>query len=110
MHDITILNHVILTLNTHLSCLADSCLRSVLDIVLVFNYLSTNKAFLEVGMDDTTTLRSLPAFFICPSLDFHLTRSEKGLKIQQGIGLLDEAINTTLFEAKLLEEHLLIFV
>ena len=60
MHDITILNHVVLTFYSKFSCLADSSLRAILDIVVVLDHLSTDKALLEVGMNDTSTLGCLP--------------------------------------------------
>ena len=61
-------------------------------------------------MDDTSALRSLPAFLICPGLDLHLTSGDKRLKVQQGIGLLDETVHTTLLKAEFFQEHLLILV
>ena len=74
MHDITILNHVVLTLYAHLTCLTDSCLRAILDIVVVLNDLSTDKALFEVGMDDTSTLGRLPTFLIGPGLVIKVSR------------------------------------
>ena len=110
MHDVAILHHIFLTFNTHLTCLADSSLRAILDIVVVLDDLSTDKALLEIGMDDTGTLRSLPAFFISPGLHLHLTSGDERLKVQQGLGLLDQTVYTTLFQTQFLEEHLLVFV
>ena len=52
MHDVTVLHNIILTLDTHLSSLADSGLRAILDIVVVLDDLGADKALLEVGVDD----------------------------------------------------------
>ena len=62
MHDITILNHVVLTLYAHLTCLTDSSLRAILDIVIILDHLSTDKALLKVGMDDTSALGAFQPF------------------------------------------------
>ena len=61
-------------------------------------------------MDDTRTLRSLPAFLVGPGLHLHLAGSNEGLKVQQGVCLLDEAVHTTLLQAQLLQEELLVFI
>src|SRR3712207_8774146 len=45
-----------------------------------------------------------------PSLYFHLAGGDEGLEIEQGIGLLDEAVDTTLGQTKLLEEHEFVLV
>ena len=82
MHNVTVLYYVLLSLNGQLSCLADSCLRAILDIVVVLNHLSTDKALFKVGMDDTSTLRSLPTLLIGPCLHLHLTSGDKGLEVQ----------------------------
>ena len=62
MHDVAILHHIVLALDTHLACLANSSLRTILDIVVIFDNLSTDEALFEVGVDNTSTLRSLPPF------------------------------------------------
>ena len=55
-------------------------------------------------MDDTSTLGSLPAFLVGPCLDLHLTSGDECLEVQEGVGLLDEAVDTTLLQAQLLKE------
>ena len=79
MHDVAVLNDIVFTLDTHLACLTDSGLGAVLDIVGVFDDLGTDEAFLEVGMDDTRTLLSLPAFLVRPCLHLHFSGSDEGL-------------------------------
>src|SRR3712207_8068908 len=61
-------------------------------------------SFLEIGVDDAGTLGRFPALMVGPSLYFHLAGGDEGLEIEQGIGLLDEAVDTTLRQTKLLEE------
>ena len=110
MHDVAILHHIVLALDTHLACLANSSLRTILDIVVIFDNLSTDEALFEVGVDNTSTLRSLPAFLIRPGLHLHLTSSDESLEVQQGISLLDEAVHTTLLQSQFFEEHQLVLV
>ena len=59
MHYIAILHHIFLTLDTELAGLAHAGLASEGHIVVILDYLGTDKSLLEVGMDDTGTLWSL---------------------------------------------------
>ena len=102
MHDVTILDDVVLTLDAHLASFADSSLGAILDIVVVLDDLSADKALFEIGVDNTSTLRSLPTLLIGPGLYLHLASGDKGFEVQQGVGLLDKAIDTTLLQAQLL--------
>ena len=110
MHNISVLYHIVLTLDTHLSGLTDGCFRTVLDIVVVLDDFRTDESFLEISMDDTSTMRSLPAYMIGPCLYHHLTSGDEGLQIQQRIGFLNQAVYTTLFQTQLVQEHLFVFV
>ena len=102
MHDIAVLHDIFLTLNAHLACLTDSSLRAILDIVVILDDLSADKALFEIGVDNTSTLRSLPTLLLGPGLYLHLASGDKGFEVQQGVGLLDKAIDTTLLQAQLL--------
>jgi len=66
VHDVAVLNDIILTLDGELACLADSSLRSVLDVVVILDYLGADESLLEVGVDDAGTLRSLPSLRLLP--------------------------------------------
>ena len=106
MHDVTILNDVVLTLYTHLASLADSGFRAIFQVVVVLDNLCTDEAFLKVGMDDTSTLRSLPTLLVRPGFYLHLTSGDEGFEVQQGVGFLDEAVDTTLFQTQLFHVYL----
>ena len=66
---------------------------------VIFILATTDEAFLEVGVDDTGTLGGFPAFVVGPGLDFHLACGDEGFQIEQGVGLLDEAVDTALLQA-----------
>ena len=81
-----------------------------MDIVLVLDDLGTDETLLEVGVDDTGTLRRLPSLVERPGLHFHLARGDEGLQVEQGIGFLDESVHAALLQSQLVEEHLLVLV
>ena len=110
VHDVAVLYDIVLALDAHLARLADGGLRAIVDIIVVLDDLGTDEAFLKVGVDDAGTLRSLPAFLVGPRLHLHLAGGDERLEVQQGVGLLDEAVDATLLQAQLLEEELLVFV
>ena len=110
MHDITVLHDVILTFDAHLAGFANGCFRAIADVIVVLDDLSTDETLLEVGVNDAGTLWSLPATLVGPSLYFHLSGRDKGLEIQQFVGLFDEAVDATLLQTQLFEEELLVLV
>ena len=61
-------------------------------------------------MDNTSALRSLPAFLVCPGLDLHFASGDECLEVQQCIGFFDEAVDAALLQTKLLKEQLFILV
>ena len=61
-------------------------------------------------MDNTCTLRGLPAFTVSPGLHFHFTCGDEGLEVQQGVGFLYQAVHAALFKSQFFEEHLLVLV
>ena len=63
MHDVAVLHHIVLAFDAHLTSLANGSFGAILDVVVVLDDLGTNETFLEVGVDDTSTLRSLPVRF-----------------------------------------------
>ena len=58
VHDIAVLDHVVLSLDSHLSGFADSALASEGHVVVILYNLRTDKAFLKIRMDYAGTLRS----------------------------------------------------
>ena len=93
MHNVSVLDDVVLALDGEFAGFADSGLRAILDIVIVLDDLGTNEALLEVGMDDTSALGSLPTLLVGPGLDLHLTSRDECLEVQQGVGFLDETVH-----------------
>ena len=58
MHNITILNDVILALDAHLAGFAHGGFRAILDIVVVLDDLGADETLLKVGVDHAGTLRN----------------------------------------------------
>ena len=82
MHNITILNDVILAFDTHFTGFADGGFGTILNIVVVLDDLGADETLFEVGVDDTGALWSLPAFMISPGLHFHLSGGDEGLEVK----------------------------
>ncbi len=61
-------------------------------------------------MDDAGALRGFPSLVEGPCLHFHLAGGDEGLQVEQVVGLLDEAVDTALLQAELIEEELLVLV
>ena len=110
VHDITILDYVVLALNAHFACFADSGLRTILDIVVVLDDLSADEATLEVGVDDAGGLRRFHTFLESPCAAFLGAGGEEGLEAEESVGGFDEAIDAALLEAEVFEEHLLLLI
>ena len=49
MHDITVLDDVVLALDTHLAGLTHGSLGAVTDVVVILDDLCTDESFFEVG-------------------------------------------------------------
>ena len=98
MHNITILNDVILAFDTHFTGFADGGFGTILNIVVVLDDLGADETLFEVGVDDTGTLRGLPACIISSGLHFHLSGGDEGLQIQQRIGFLNQAVHATFLQ------------
>ena len=56
--------------------------RTVGNIILIFDDFGADKAFFEVGMDHTGTLRSFPTFLVSPGTHFLYAGSEVSFEIQ----------------------------
>ena len=67
MHDVAILHNIFLAFDAKLTSFANSSLRTVLQIVFIFDNFGTDKTLLEVGMDNTSTLWGLPSLVVSPS-------------------------------------------
>ena len=69
VHDVAVLYYVVLAFDAEFAGLAHALLAAERYIVVIFNYLGTDKALLEVGVDDAGTLWRLGAAAECPGRD-----------------------------------------
>ena len=99
MHDIAVLDDVILAFDAHLSGGADGGLGLVMDEVFVLDDFRADEAALEVSVDDTGGLGGLIAYADGPCTALVGTGREEGLESQQAVGALDEADDAGLFQA-----------
>ena len=110
MHYVAVLNDIVLAFNTQFSCFPYSRLGAKLNVVVVLDYLGADETFLEVGVDDTCTLRSLPSLVVGPCLHFHLACGDECLKIQQGVGFLYQSVHAALLKPQFLKKHLFVLI
>ena len=110
MHDIAVLNDIILAFDAHFSGRSDRRLRLILDEVVILDHLGPDKAFFEVGMDDARRLRRLVSPMDCPGPALVGSGGEEGLESEEVVGSLDEPDDAGLMEPHLFEEHLPVFV
>src|SRR5574344_206792 len=110
MHDVAILDHIILPLDPHLPGGSHGRLRLQGGEILIFDNLCADKALLKIRVDDTGRLWSLVTFVDGPCPAFIRTSREKGLKSQQMVGALNETYNSGLLKAHFFEKHLSLLV
>ena len=72
--------------------------------------LRTDESLLEIGVDDTGTLRCLHPFFEGPGTAFILTGRQEGTQVQDVIGTLDDLIQTAFRNAQLCQKLALFFL
>ena len=110
VHNITILHNILLTLDANLTHISTSTLRAKLYIVGILDNLSTDKATLEVGVDDTSGLRGLHTTAEGPSSALISTCGEECLQIEKTVCGLDKTAHARLLQAHILQEHLSLLV
>jgi len=66
VHDVAILDDILLTLDSHLPSLLDGGFTAVVDEVLKLDYLGTDEALLEVRVDSGCRTRCLASLCIRP--------------------------------------------
>ena len=98
MHDIAVLHYIVLAFDGNLARLAAFCFAAQGNIVVVFDNLCTDKATLEVRVDNTRSLRSFHSFLESLRTTFFGTCGEESLEAKQAVGGLDEAVDTTLLQ------------
>ena len=83
MHYVAILHHIFLTFNAYFPGFATLRFTSQSYIVVIFDYLGTDKTFLDIGVYHTGTLRSFAPFAIGPSANLYRAGSELCLKVEK---------------------------
>ena len=81
IHDVAVLHNILLTFDMELASFAHTCFRTVADVVVVLNDFSTNKAALEIGMYNTSALRSFPTLVESPGFHFHLACGDERFQL-----------------------------
>lgn len=110
MHDITILDDIILAFDSDLASLAAFGFRTEGDVIVILNHFSAYETTFEVRVNNARRLRSFHTFLECPCPAFLRACGEECLKTKETICGFDKAIDATLFEAKIFEEHLFLFI
>ena len=106
MHDVAVLSHIVLALDSHLSGFAYSLLGAECHEVVIFDDLGAYEAFLEVSVDHTGTLRSLAAAHESPGAHLVGTGGEECLKIEQRVSGTYQSGHTALAQTDLGKELL----
>ena len=99
MHDVSILHDIVFSLDAHLSGFLYSGFRTILDVVVVFDDFCAYESFFEVGVNDSGALWCLPSLVVGPCFHLHRSCGDEGFQVEQRVGFLDEAVDTTLFQA-----------
>ena len=110
MHDISVINSVILALDSQLACRTALGLGTVLYKVIVLDDLGPDKAFLKIGMYDSRRTRCLVSFMYGPGADLRLPCRKICAQTEQVIGSADQSLNTGMFQPQLLKEHLTLLI
>ncbi len=110
VHDVAILNLIILTLNSEFASLTASGLTLESHVVVIFDDLGADEALLKVGMDDACGLGSLVASVESPSADLLRTDSEESAQIENAIGSANKLSHATLFQTEIVKEHLALLI
>ena len=79
MHDVAILDDILLTLDSHLTSLLDGGFTAVVDEVLKLDYLGTNEALLEVRVNGGCRTGCLAPLSIRPGTYLLYACGEVGL-------------------------------
>ena len=96
---VAVLHDIVLTLTAELPFFLGGVDAAVLHHVIVGDYLGTDETALNVGVDLTGCLRRLGTLADGPCTALVLTVGQEGDETQQGIGALDEAVQTGLGDA-----------
>lgn len=110
VHDVTVLDDIVLALDSEAAGSAAFGLGAVLDEVIVFDDLGADEAFLEVRVDDSRGTGGLVALVDGPGPDFGFSGGKVGTQAEQVVGGTDKTFDAGVFQAQLPEEHLTLLV
>ena len=110
VHYVTVLYNIILAFHVEFTGITYGCFGTKLNVIIVLDYLGTDKAFLKIGMDNACALRGFPTLAVGPCLDLHWTGGDECLQVEQTEGRFYQTVYARFLQAKLLEEHLTVLI
>ena len=93
MHNISVLNDIVLSFDTQFAGSTALCFASKLDEIGVFDYFCTDEASLEIGMDDSGALRCFHTLAEGPCAHFVRSGSKERTELQQRVCGFDKSRN-----------------
>ena len=94
VHDVTVLNHIFLALDTKLTCSTAGSLRLESDEIFILDHLGTDETLLEVCVDHTGSLRCLVTYIDGPCTALVSTCCKISAEIEKSISALDKSHDT----------------
>src|SRR5699024_3404249 len=94
VNDVSVFHNVIFTFKADFPRFFRFCFITRCHKVIVADGLSTDKSFLEIGMNNSGTFRSRHAFFKCPGSDFLHSCSEVCCQTKEIVRSSDEFIKS----------------
>lgn len=104
VHDVAVLNHVVLTFDPEAAGLAHGVFTSERDVVVVLYNLGTYEALLEVGVYYAGAARSLAAAYESPGAHFVGACGKERLEVKQSIRRTDKARYTAFLQTYALQK------
>ena len=99
VHDVAVLYYIFFSLYRYLACLPACFFRTECDVIVVLDYFCTDKAPLEVSMDNSSCLRCFRSFGKGPCPRFVRPRGEIGLQVEQSVGRFDKPADPRFFQS-----------
>src|SRR5271169_5286452 len=99
MHDVAVLDDVVLAFEPHLAGIARAGLAVVSHVIVVSDRLGADKATLEISVDDTRGLRGLGAARHGPGAHLLRPGGEESHKMKERIAGADQTVETGRLEA-----------
>ena len=100
MHDVAVLDHVLLALDAQLACGLAASLAAQLHVIVVAGNFGLDEAAFKVGVDDAGGLGSLCANADGPSPDLHGTSGEVALQAKQLVCCLSKRLQAGVLKSQ----------